>query len=66
MEAFAHDEGLVGAVADLEFAVEVVRSALARLSPPGRATREREPDRGPGQIDGSRANHIGKEGRPHG
>jgi len=30
IEAFCQDEGLVGAVADLEFAIEVVRSALAR------------------------------------
>lgn len=36
VEACAHDEGLVGAFADIEFAVEVLRSALARLSPPTR------------------------------
>ncbi len=64
VEVLAHHEGLVGAVADLEYAVEVLRSALARLSPEERAAPER--DRGPRDTDGSRANRIGKEGRRDG
>ena len=42
VEACAHDEGLVGAFADIEFAVEVLRSALARLSPPCRPASGRD------------------------
>ncbi len=39
VEALCRDEGLVGALADIEFAVEVLRSALVRLSPPDRDRR---------------------------
>ena len=42
VEACAHDEELVGAFADIEFAVEVLRSALARLSPPCRPASGRD------------------------
>ncbi len=34
VEALAHHEGIVGALADLEFAVEVLRSALQRIERP--------------------------------
>ena len=34
IEALCHDEGIVGALADLEFAVEVLRSALQRNERP--------------------------------
>ena len=36
VEVLAHHEPLVGAVADLELSIEVLRSALERLSPPTR------------------------------
>jgi hypothetical protein len=42
VEALAHDEGLVGVVADLELAIETLRSALARLSEPGRPASDRD------------------------
>ena len=45
VEACAHDEELVGAFADIEFAVEVLRSALARLSPPCRPASGRDRER---------------------
>lgn len=63
VEAFVHDEGLVDVVVNLELAIETLRSALERLSPPGRAAPER--DRGLSDTDGSRANRIRKEGRPN-
>ena len=34
VEACAHDEGVVGAFADLEFAIEVLRSALVMFQRP--------------------------------
>ena len=45
IEAFCHDEGLVGAVANLEFAIEVVRTAVGsveRRDPGDKATGEHE------------------------
>ena len=41
MAALAHDEGLVDVVADLVFAIVVLRSALLRIKrpDPGRETR---------------------------
>ncbi len=45
VEACAHDEGLVGAFAEIEFAVEVLRSAVGRLSPPDRPASERDRER---------------------
>ncbi len=42
VEALAHDEGLVELVVNLELAIETLRLALARLSPPNRAASDRK------------------------
>lgn len=42
VEVLAHHEPLVGAVAGLELSIEVLRSALARLSPPCRPASGRD------------------------
>ena len=64
MEALAHNERLIAAVADYEYAVALLRSALARLSPPDRPASDR--DQGPTDADGSRPNRTGREERTNG
>jgi len=64
VEALCSDEGLVGALADLEYAVEVLRSALVRLPRHGVAVRGR--DRRPGNTGGSRPSRTGKGKCPDG